>query len=77
MPYAVVAEKLKMIPEQYLDEVSDFFDFILFRVKDTDSEVPSAELTAALEESEQMLNDPNAKKFNSVEALFADLDSAD
>ncbi len=77
MPYAVVAEKLKMIPEQYLDEVSDFFDFILFRVKDTASEVPSAELTAALEESEQMLNDPNAKKFNSVEALFADLDSED
>ena len=77
MPYAVVAEKLKMIPEQYLDEVSEFFDFILFKVKDTGTEVPSAELAAALQESEQMLNDPNAKKFNSVDALFADLDSED
>ncbi len=75
MPYAVVAEKLKMIPEQYLEEVSEFFDFILFRIKSTTAEVPSAELTAALQESEQMLNDPNAKKFNSVEALFSDLDS--
>ncbi len=77
MPYAAVAEKLKKIPEQYLDEVSDFFDFILFRIKDTGVDVPNEELTAALKESEHMLNDPNAKKFNSVDALFSDLDSED
>jgi hypothetical protein len=37
--------------------------------------VPSDELTAAIKESETMLNDPNAKKFDSVDALFADLDA--
>jgi len=37
--------------------------------------VPSDELTAAIKESETMLNDPNAKNFDSVDALFADLDA--
>ena len=37
----------------------------------------SSELSAALEESEAMLNDPNTKKFDSVDALFADLDAED
>ena len=73
MSYAGVAEKLKMIPEQYLDEVSDFFDFILFRDKVKEISVPNAELVAALQESEEMLNNPNTKKFNSVDSLFADL----
>ena len=77
MSYAGVAEKLKMIPEQYLDEVSDFFDFILFRDKSKEISVPNAELVAALQESEEMLNNPNTKKFNSVDSLFADLDSED
>ena len=36
---------------------------------------PSDELTAAIKESEAMLNDPNTKKFDSVDALFADLDA--
>ena len=77
MPYAVVAEKLKLIPEQYLDEVSDFFDFILYRNNSVVGKNPSSELVAALQESEQMLNDPNTKKFDTVDALFADLDSED
>ena len=37
----------------------------------------SSELSAALEESEALLNDPNTKKFDSVDALFADLDAED
>ena len=36
---------------------------------------PSDELTAAIKESEAMLNDPNTQKFDSVDALFADLDA--
>ena len=31
MPYATVIEKLKTIPECYMDEVSEFLDFLLFR----------------------------------------------
>ncbi|MBR6199397.1 MAG: hypothetical protein IKQ61_03915 [Spirochaetales bacterium] len=77
MPYAVLAEKLKMMPERYFDEISDFLDFLLFRNKETTSNTPNAELLAAIQESEQMLNDPNAVRFDSVDALFADLDSED
>ena len=77
MPYAVLAEKLKMIPERYFDEISDFFDFILFRNKDTSDNIPNGELQSAIQESEQMLNNPNTKKFNSIDELFADLDSED
>ncbi len=33
MPYAVVAEKLKTVPEYYMEEVSEFLDFLLFRKK--------------------------------------------
>ena len=29
--YAVVAEKLKSVPEHYMEEVSEFLDFLLFR----------------------------------------------
>ena len=38
-------------------------------------EVPNEETVAAMEDAENMLNDPNAKKFNSVEELFAELRS--
>ena len=75
MPYAAVAEKLKQIPEQYLGEVSNFCDFILFRIKDAQYDTPNEELTLALQESEKMLSNPNAKRFDSVQALFDDLDS--
>ena len=77
MPYAVLAEKLRMMPERYFDEISDFLDFLLFRNKETTSNTPNAELLAAIQESEQMLNDPNTVRFDSVDELFADLDSED
>ena len=38
-------------------------------------EIPNEETIAAMEEAEKMLNDPNAKKFNSVEELFMELRS--
>ena len=31
MPYTVVAEKLKTIPDYYMEDVSDFLDFLLFK----------------------------------------------
>lgn len=34
MPYSVVAEKLKSVPEYYMDEVSEFLDFLLFRTQE-------------------------------------------
>ncbi|MEG0998422.1 MAG: type II toxin-antitoxin system RelB/DinJ family antitoxin [Clostridiales bacterium] len=37
--------------------------------------VPNAETVAAILEGERMLNDPDSKKFSSVEELFEDLNS--
>ena len=77
MPYAVVAEKLKKIPEQYLGEVSDFCDFILYKIREAHYDIPNEELTLALQESEEMLSKPDTKRFDSVQSLFADLDAED
>lgn len=38
---------------------------------------PNAEIVAAIEEAEQLLKDPNTKKYSSVEELFEDLDTDD
>jgi len=37
MPYAVVAEKLKTVPEYHMEEVSEFLDFLLFRNREESS----------------------------------------
>lgn len=37
--------------------------------------MPNKETIEAIEESERMLNDPNTKKFTSIEELFEDLKS--
>ena len=39
------------------------------------SDIPNDETIAAMEEAEEMLNDPNAQKFSSVQDLFAELRS--
>ena len=38
---------------------------------------PNAETIAAIEEAEQLLKDPNTKKYTSVEELFKDLEADD
>lgn len=38
-------------------------------------EVPNEETMAAMEEADKMLQDPNARKFHSVEELFEELDA--
>ena len=39
------------------------------------SDIPNDETIAAMKEAEEMLNDPNATKFDSVEELFMELRS--
>ena len=39
------------------------------------SDIPNEETIAAMEEAENMLKDPNAKKFTSVDDLFEELRS--
>ncbi len=50
MPYAVVAEKLKTVPDSYMKEVSDFIDFILFKSRE---ETSKNGLDKAIEEVER------------------------
>lgn len=38
---------------------------------------PNEETVAAMEEAEQLLKDPNTKKYSSVEELFKDLEEDD
>ena len=37
--------------------------------------IPNAETIAAMEEGEALFNNPNVKKYTSVEELFADMDA--
>ena len=39
------------------------------------SDIPNEETIAAMEEAEEMLRDPNAQRFSSVQDLFAELRS--
>ncbi len=52
MPYAVVAEKLKAVPAYYLEEVSEFIDFILLKSKEESSKNGLDEAIAEVERGE-------------------------
>ena len=74
MTRSVLETKIKSVPEEYLAIIDAFIDGLMIQYQ---MNKPSDELAAAIEESEAMLNDPSAKKFDTVEALFADLDAED
>ena len=52
MPYAVVAEKLKSVPEYYMEEVSEFIDFLLFKKQEQDAKNGLDEAIAEVERGE-------------------------
>ncbi len=64
MPYAGVAEKLKTVPDYYMEEVSDFIDFILFKSRE---ETSKNGLDKAIEEVER----GEVEVFNSFEDFKA------
>ncbi|MFC2602422.1 MAG: hypothetical protein ACFNX0_00755 [Treponema sp.] len=64
MPYTVVAEKLKLVPDCYMEEVSDFIDFILFKSKEKTSKNGLDEAIAEVERGE-------VEVFNSFEDFKA------
>ena len=72
MTRSVLESKTRTVPEEYIDA---FIDGLM--IQHQMKQKSSNELTAAIEESEAMLNDPNTKKFDTVDALFADLDAED
>lgn len=54
------------------DDVIDDLEIICAR---NDEEMPNEETILAMKEAEAMINDPNARMFNSVDELFAELES--
>ncbi len=75
MTYSVLESKIRTVPEEYLAVIDAFIDGLMIQYQM--KKKTSSELSAAIEESEAMLNDPNAKKFDTVDALFAALDAED
>ena len=67
MPYAIVAEKLKAIPESYMDEVSEFLDFLLFKTREESSKNGLDEAIAEVERGE-------VEVFNSFDEFKAAMD---
>ncbi|MBR2090355.1 MAG: hypothetical protein IJ905_08340 [Fibrobacter sp.] len=75
MTRSVLESKIRTVPEEYIAIIDAFIDGLM--IQHQMKQKSSNELTAAIEESEAMLNDPNTKKFDTVDALFANLDAED
>lgn len=67
--YAVVAEKLKSVPEHYMEEVSEFLDFLLFR---SHEETAKNGLDEAIEEVKR----GEVFYYDTVDEMMADLKNA-
>lgn len=67
MPYAVVAEKLKAVPECYLDEVSEFLDFLLYKTKKEEN---------GLDKAITEVKHGNVDYYNTFDDMIADLKNA-
>ena len=55
--------------------ISEVIKYVEYLVYLKNNETPNKITIKAFEEGEKMLKDSNTPKFNSVEALFADLDA--
>ncbi len=45
MSYSTVEKKLKQIPEAYLDEVSDYIEFLLYKINTPEHDSDNADLS--------------------------------
>ena len=45
MSYASLKQKIRLIPEKYLDEVSDFVEFLLIKTKTANDESPATDFS--------------------------------
>ncbi|MBO4440514.1 hypothetical protein J5834_00130 [bacterium] len=78
MSYEAVLEQIKAAPEECLDEISDFIDFIVSRhekQKARNQEEPTKQLASAMLEALQISKDPSVKGFNTTKELFEDLNA--
>ena len=69
MSYEVLEAKLRIIPEEFFDEVSSFLDFISFKVEKSYNE----ETLEAIEEIQQLKKQPNKKTYSSFSELLEEV----
>ena len=74
MSYEAVLEQIKAVPEECLDEISDFIDFVVSR-HEKQNEEPTSQLASAMLEALQISGDSTVKGFNSTKELFEDLNA--
>lgn len=74
MSYEAVLEQIKAAPEECLDEISDFIDFVVYRYE-KQNEKPTSQLASAMLEALQISGDSTVKGFNSTKELFEDLNA--
>ncbi len=59
MSYATLEKKLKLIPESYLDEVSDYIEYLLFKInvpKEDDTKTDLSEFFGSVKMKEDGLD---------------------
>ena len=70
MPYEVLEEKLKEIPEEYFGEVNSFFDFLLYKIQ---TEQSKSESLSKKEEKIQKINKILSKIPQNEQLLYCDV----
>ena len=79
MSYEAVLEQIKSVPQSYLEDISNYISYIMYRyeqsMKQEQEKQPSPELASAMLEALQISGDPSVKGFTSTKELFEDLNS--
>ena len=78
MSYEALLEQIKAAPEECLDEISDFIDFVVYRHEkqnEKSEEKPTQQLASAMLEALQISSDSSVKGFKSTKELFEDLNT--
>lgn len=69
MSYEVLEAKLKTIPEEFFDEISEFLDYISYKVEKNYNE----ETLEAIKEVQLLKNQPNKKTYKNFSELLEEV----
>ena len=78
MSYETILEQIKDLPEECLDEISDFIDFVVSKHEkqnEKSGKKPTQQLASAMLEALQISGDSSVKGFKSTKELFEDLNA--
>ena len=69
MSYETLLEQIKAAPEECLDEISNYVNYVIYRYE-KQNEKPTSQLESAMLEALQISGDPSVKGFTSTKELF-------